>query len=191
MHEHHFKLESQRAHTWNVVLGLIIGLGGIPLVFWGLGSLDGGNDLSRWGETWWPVGLLFLLGGTAGAIYVKFFYHSNLTLTVQPNLGLQLLIRDPDGSEMNANGTWKWYAYHTRHYAKYGMYRKEQYLVLYHKDRPYVAFRKNYGVIGDPPPVFGLMPGELPVNADVYRAKEIDKILDIVAVSPGAVEIGI
>lgn len=187
MNDKQFKIDSQAAHTWNVVSGVALGLGMIPLLFWGLGSMDGGNDLSRWAKDWWLLGLVLMVAGTAILIYVKFFYHSTLTLTTHPNAGLQLSIHEPNGSELSANGTWKWYAYHTRHYARYGMYRKEQYLILYHKDKEYVVFRKNFGVMDDPPAVFRLSPGEIDAGgAPVYRVRDIDEILQIVANSSGA-----
>lgn len=191
MNEQHFKLVSSRARMWKLVAGAVIVIGMLPIWFVVSAAIEWRRQgLSDWGETWWPVGLIVSLIGIAGAVYLSYFYGSQLTLSSQRNSGLQLVVRDPNGSEMGATGTWKWRTYQTRQYTRYGVRWREQYLVLYTSGKAFVVFCENAGVTGDPPDVYKLAPREFLVGVPVYTTTEIDKILEIVQNSEGAEQVG-
>jgi hypothetical protein len=184
-----FKLDSARAHALKIISGIIMGIGMIPVLFIGLDRIKDGHLSDGWATATWPIGAVLFAGGMVWAIYLSYGYQSELTLTHQPDIGLQLFIRDPNGDETRAQGTWKWYAYFTKEYARYGMYRKHKHLVLFNKDRAYIAFASNGNVFDDPQPPFELMPGELRLNVHTYRTKEVDQILHEFAGSFGAEQI--
>lgn len=189
MREQHFKLDSPRAHALKIASGVIMGVGMIPLIFIALDTIKGGHLAKGWATDVWPIGAVLFAGGMIWAIYLSYWYQSELTLTHKANAGLDLFIREPNGDETRARGTWKWYAYYTKVYARYGMYRKIKHLVLFNKDKAYIAFASNGNVFDDPKEPFMLMPGELQLNVLTYRTKDVDGILHEFASSFGAEQI--
>jgi hypothetical protein len=184
MKSHTFKLDSPQAYKLKIVCGLLVGVGGIPLLFWGLSVLKGhGNDLSEWGEKWWPVGLMVMVVGVAIGVYASYGYYSLITFSEQANLGLRVNLKDP-GSELDRNGKWKWFAYYVEVPLKYGMVKKECHLVLFHKEKALCELMQDLGPLTEEPAKeFLQLPGSIGLPVTMHRTGNINEILKIIKTS--------
>jgi hypothetical protein len=148
------------------------------------------NALVKWGQEWWPVGLIIMAIGIGLYAYVSFRYHSTLMITGESNLGLRIHITEPGAAEKIANGKWKWYAYYTVHPQKYGMEKRECHLVLFSKDKAFCELRQDLGTLTQKPAAeFAEFPAMLTLSVPVYRTKHINEILACVKSSAGAEQI--
>lgn len=191
MNEHRFKVDSQKTHSYKLRLGVLIGIGMMPLMFRGLDLLKGRHrPLMEWTETWWPVGLVIALIGIAGAVYVQYFYHSTVTITEQHNLGLQISIQNPGSTDDVARGTWKWYASYNVVTLKYGMKKKTCQLILLNRDKAFCIFRQDFGEFTQQPAAeFVPHAWRAAPQAPIYVTKNLNEILHIVAGSRGAEQV--
>ena len=168
MREMRFYCEDARHASIKKILAILGMLPGAFLIFVAiLKGMGERNDFVRMcTKLAWPIGIVAvaLIGG---AIFTYYKFRCSFVLTVLPQGGMQAVIRDHDGIEHGATGRWSFHALYTKHYYKYGTYRKQLYLILFCNDKMYCMLRHEVAAAFPPPDGFREIGSEPSLEAHI------------------------
>jgi hypothetical protein len=172
-----FYVESQKHRAISKLLGFLAVLPGVfTLVTLFLkASGERGSLIRTMVKISIPCGIIAAVL-IAWATYVYFKNRKRFTLTYLPQGGMQIIIRDPDGREHGASGQWSCHALYTKHYHKYGTYRKEIYVILFCNDQMFCVLEHEVAPAFPPPQGFRELQSAPVVTVPWYHTKHTEAI---------------
>jgi hypothetical protein len=184
-----FYVESAKHRAITRLLGFIGMLPAILLIFTAI--LKGMGERNSFVKTCVklciPAGILAAIF-IGAAIYVYFKNRKLFTLTNLPTGAMEIIIRDPDGKEHGASGRWSCHALYTKHYHKYGTYRKEIYVILFCNDKMFCVLEHEVAPAFPPPQGFGLIEAAPVVLVPWYHTKKTEEIYRRVKHAPQVIQ---
>lgn len=115
----------------------------------------------------------------AGVIYVYYRYRETITITHLPQGVIQMNVRNSEGVEHGATGRWSYHALYTKHYHKYGTYRKHLYLILFCNDKMFCMMRHEVAPAFPPPEGFREIASPAEVDVPVYFTRKTEEVYGI------------
>lgn len=180
MNEMRFYVESAR---YAAIKRLVFIIGVIPMIilfFTGLLVIMGehGKFVRTCVKLCVPAGIL-TAGCIAGAMYVYYKYRETITIAHLPQGAIQINIRNAQGVDYGATGRWSYHALYTKHYHKYGTYRKYLFLILFCNDKMFCVMRHEVAPAFDAPQGFREIASEPQVDVPVYFTRKTVEVFGI------------
>lgn len=180
MNEMRFYAESARYTTIKRFLFIVGTLAGAMLLFTGiLVGLGEHNDFVRVCRKLSVPAAAVAAVCIGGGLYVYFRYRESIAITHLPQGVLQMNVRNAEGVEYGATGRWSYHALYTKHYHKYGTYRKQLYLILFCNDKMFCMMRHDVAPAFPPPEGFREIPSPAEVDVPVYFTRKTEEVFGI------------
>lgn len=181
MNELQFYVETARYAAIKKLCFILAALPMALLIFTGiLVGMGEHNDFVRICKKLSVPAAVVVAGCTAGGLYVYYKHRQRVTLSHQPQGMLQIVARSADGTEYGKTGRWSFHALYTRHYHKYGTYKKELYLILFCNNEMFCMMRHEVAPAFPPPPGFKEIASPAEVFVPIYFTRKTEEVCGII-----------